>query len=784
MQQINYYIKTYIITICLTAFPLLLSGKANETASTQAKNKDIIVPIEEFKVIGSKDNVYTLTGSGMYLGGGDLKNLDFDDINRILRKTPGVYIREEDGYGLFPNISLRGVDTTRSGKVTIMEDGILAAPATYSAPSAYYSPTAGRMAAIEVLKGSSQIADGPHTTGGVINYISTPIPSINEKGNLLKASYGSDNEISLTSRIGKTIQKESGKFGYLFEVYRRQNEGFKSIDQVGEMDGSNETGFNRTDYMFKATWEPNTIPYNYFEVKVAYTDLEANETYLGLTSEDFKLDPYRRYAASRNDTINTNHTILNLRHIIKLNDNTKLSTTAYYNKFHRNWFKLHDIRDIDTDGNGIPQSDEGEKAVKSSNASALAGSVDGQALEVLKGTRAGKLRVRNNNRDYYMAGIQSKLNISLNTASIEHDIELGFRFHKDRIRRFQWHNLYLQDSDGNFVSHTQSAFGSDGNRRQETQANAFHFLDKIQAGPWTITPGIRYEDISYEYIDFTSDGSNVPKGDGSSELDILAPGLSVNYQSNENVLFFGGYNRGFSVPGPRNHVKKGLLEETSDAFEFGTRINNNDGSLYGELVLFHTSFDNLIVADNIGGAGTGDSENIGSVKSTGIEGLIGFDLGVSNNWGFRNPYSISITCTKATLDGDANSEDAESIFAGGRDGNYVPYIPKFQGNFTTGFETRKFRAYLSASYISETYTTATNSSSSINPNTGSGDARFGETNSCLIIDVSAYYEAFDDCEIFLSINNLFKDKYVASRHPYGARPGAPFLGRVGIQYKF
>ena len=121
MQQINYYIKTYIITICLTAFPLLLSGKANETASTQAKNKDIIVPIEEFKVIGSKDNVYTLTGSGMYLGAGDLKNLDFDDINRILRKTPGVYIREEDGYGLFPNISLRGVDTTRSGKVTIME---------------------------------------------------------------------------------------------------------------------------------------------------------------------------------------------------------------------------------------------------------------------------------------------------------------------------------------------------------------------------------------------------------------------------------------------------------------------------------------------------------------------------------------------------------------------------------------------------------------------------------------------------------------------------------------
>ena len=65
MEQINYYIKTYILTICLTVSPLLLSGNTNETGSTQAKNKDIIVPIEEFKVIGSKDNVYTLTGSGM-----------------------------------------------------------------------------------------------------------------------------------------------------------------------------------------------------------------------------------------------------------------------------------------------------------------------------------------------------------------------------------------------------------------------------------------------------------------------------------------------------------------------------------------------------------------------------------------------------------------------------------------------------------------------------------------------------------------------------------------------
>ena len=52
------------------------------------------------------------------------------------------------------------------------------APAPYSEPAAYYTPRIGRMSGIEVLKGSSQVRFGPHTTGGVVNYLSTPFAEL------------------------------------------------------------------------------------------------------------------------------------------------------------------------------------------------------------------------------------------------------------------------------------------------------------------------------------------------------------------------------------------------------------------------------------------------------------------------------------------------------------------------------------------------------------------------------------------------------------------------------
>ena len=122
--------------------------------------------LSPFNVIGAKEDIPQLEGTGSVLDTTDLKPFMHTDVNELFRQVPGVYLRPEEGYGLFPNISLRGVDSHRSAKVTILEDGIPSSPSPFSDPAAYYSPTAGRMSGFEILKGSSQLTQGPNTTGG------------------------------------------------------------------------------------------------------------------------------------------------------------------------------------------------------------------------------------------------------------------------------------------------------------------------------------------------------------------------------------------------------------------------------------------------------------------------------------------------------------------------------------------------------------------------------------------------------------------------------------------
>ena len=711
-------------------------------------------------VIGTAEDIIDLPGSGAVLTSDDLARHAYDDANQALRQVPGVYLRPEDGYGFFPNISLRGVDTTRSAKVTLLEDGVLTAPAAYSAPAAYYSPTLGRMSAIEVLMGSSQTRYGPHTTGGVINYRSTEIPE--SRSTYIKTLYGSNNEHRTHAYIGDTFESEKwGRFGVLLEGYLRSSDGFKRIDTTPDFQNGNDTGFSKTEPMLKLSWEPKTDRYSRFELKLGYTDFKGNEGYTGLTEEDYAADPYRRYAGSRFDQMNSEHSRSYLRHFYELSSEAMVTTTVYYNKFHRDWFKLKDVR--------LPADPPNEwKSISHT----LAGG--GAHLGVLRGEAVGDLRVRHNNRNYRSCGIDSVVSHGHNLMGCENHANVGIRYHIDNARRFQTDELFTQAANGTITDRNPGAPGDAGDRDQTSKALAIYAENEIEiSDKLSVTPGIRWETVDKHYWEAES-----TTGDG--RLNLLAGGIGATYDYTEQLSFFGGIHQGYSVPGPRSAIRDDLKEETSLGFEIGPRYREKTGLWAVDATLFLTDFNDLLVIDNIGGTGAGNTENVGEARATGIELSIEADGSRFFKLPFTNPWFATLTLTDATLSNDSDSADAESIFAGGIKGNKVPYIPDLAFNIGTGFEQGKFGFYINGAYMDEMFSSASNTTDLVDAS-GTPDSRFGKTESYFLLDLSARYRMSDAVTVFPGVQNALDDHYLVTRHPHGARPGQPLFAYIGLE---
>jgi Fe(3+) dicitrate transport protein len=632
-----------------------------------------------------------------------------------------------------------------------MEDGILTAPAPYSAPDAYYSINSARMSGIEVIKGSSQIKFGPQTTGGVVNYISTPVPT--QETFFLNQQFGSDNEVRSHLYYGDVIELESGKLSYLLEGYYRENDGFRDIQNSSKNTGINE----QVEPQLKLRWEPNTAEYQYLEFKIGYSDLEANESYVGLNDADFKDNPHDRYWGTQWDQMNAQQTRTYLKHYIEFNNDTSLNTAIYYNKFHRNWYKLNKV------GTGADR--------KSINKEGLN---DPAYLAVLNGTAAGNLDVKANNRDYYSYGIQTELVHNFETGDIGHELTLGSRFNTDKIRRKQWEDRYNTDGSFGLTSIDREFLGPDdaGDRLQKTYATAFYIQDQMEiTDNLTLTAGVRAEYISFHHNRYDKNRK------GEAQHLPWSGGVGFNYVINDNLSLFGGAHRGISTPSPRSNIDSDIGFERSNAYELGLRYTNVEKAFSAEAVLFRTDFNNLIVLENQA-TGNENAGNAGEVCSQGVELSANWDAGIYNNWEVSNPWFISGTYTNAEFVGNnADSDDDESIFFGAEDGNELPYIPEFQFSIGTGLVFDKFGTFITASYQDSTWTTGSNDESSTNSRIGKVDSRF-------VADFASYYDVDKNLKLTFDVQNLFDEEYNISRHPHGSRAGAPRTFLVGLQYKF
>jgi Fe(3+) dicitrate transport protein len=123
------------------------------------------------EVAGTPEQLRRLPGSVDIIGQETLQQSRVFTTHEALRKVPGLHVRDEEGLGLRPNIGIRGINPTRSTRCSCSRTAFPLAYAPYGDNASYYHPPIERFSRIEVMKGGAQIAYGPQTIAGLVNYI-------------------------------------------------------------------------------------------------------------------------------------------------------------------------------------------------------------------------------------------------------------------------------------------------------------------------------------------------------------------------------------------------------------------------------------------------------------------------------------------------------------------------------------------------------------------------------------------------------------------------------------
>ncbi len=736
-------------------FIILFSlGYSGIYSQEQQVKKDSVYQLQEIvvssqQILGSKFKARNRTGSAYYISPEEIRRLGYTDINRMLKAVPGVNMYEEDGFGLRPNISLRGTKAERSERISIMEDGVLAAPAPYSAPAAYYFPNVARMEAIEVLKGSSQVQYGPFTTGGAINLVSTPIPNcFSGKANI---SYGSKNTFKSHTSVGSSWKH----FGYMVEYLRYQSDGFKKYEDHAAK------GFKRNDIIAKIRVKTDHVKgvNHALELKFGYADENSDETYVGLSADDFKKTPFLRYPGSQMDKLKTDHRQWVATYLLTFSNKSKITTNAYYNYFHRNWYKLNDVRA------GITSKE------KRSIADVL---VDPETniryFDILTGKTDREeeaLLVRANNRTYRSRGIQTRAEYRFNLNEFFFDLEFGLRYHADEEDRFQWDDSYSMKNK-KMVLFMEGIHGTNANRVTSANALAGYLLAKLRYDAWTVTAGLRYEDVDLLKKDYTKEDlarSGKVRIETPNHARVLIPGVGLHYQLMPAASVFFGIHKGFAPPSAELYQKP----ESSVNMELGTRVAI--GNFRAELIGFYNNYSNMLGSDLAasGGAGTLEQFNVGEARVKGAEFLVQYQP-LPKNCNVRLPLQVSYTYTDTEIRNSFESHSWGNVVRG----DEIPYIFKHALNMQLGIECKWFYANIGARYNSDMRTS---------PGQGTIAER-EKVPANLIFDASLNVFVNKYLTVRLNAINLTNRVYLTSRHPAGLRAGHPFGIYAGANVQF
>ncbi len=646
--------------------------------------------------------------------------------SEALRKVAGIQVRDEEGFGLRPNISIRGLNPTRSSKVLLLEDGIPLTYAPYGDNASYYHPPIDRFESIEVLKGSGQIAYGPITVGGVINYI-TPNPPAKPAGEITLIG-GNRDYFNGHINYGGTWKG----VGLLFDYTRKQGDGAR--DNIN----SKLNDFTVKSVIGLGSRQALTLKANYYgeDSNVAYSGLRLAEYLADQRQNPFRNDFFYgdRYGASAtHSAVFTNH--------------LALTTNLYGNIFRRDWWRQS------SNSNQRPNDSADPKCGGMQNLNTTCGN-------------EGRLR------DYYVWGLEPKFRANYRMFGVNNDADFGFRLHFERQERQQQNGDTPTARVGVVVE----------NNQRKNQAYSGFLQNRFIIGDVTITPGVRLERINYQRTNrLANSGLGVT---GKTDLTQAVPGIGIAYSPKPSLTVFAGVHRGFAPPRTEdiiNNTTGGSIEldpELSWNYEVGLR-----GLLYQgvrlEATYFRMDYENQIIAASLAGGVGATLTNAGETLHQGFEFMARVDTGTLTK-SRHNVYVSSAYTYLPTAEFIGRRFSNVSGFATTPiTGNRLPYAPKQLLNFTVGYShPASFNAFLETVYVGRQFGDDLNT---VNP---TADGQRGLIPSYTVVNATANYSVESwRSTFFLTVKNLADKTYIVDR-VRGILPSSPRLAQAGVKFRF
>ena len=714
-------------------------------------DEDDPIDMDGIDIFHSPEDLSRLGGAANLVDEEQLEKFEYDDPHSVLLQVPGLYVRQEDAFGLRPNIGLRGANSDRSKKVTLMEDGVLFAPAPYAAPAAYYFPMMTRMTGVEVFKGPGAVIYGPNTIGGAVNLKTRDIPTDAEgRIDVAAGSY-------LTGKVHAYYGASNDWGGFLIEGVHLQSDGFK------ELDGGGDTGFNKQELMLKlgVNSDLDADTFHRVELKLGIARELSHETYLGLSDADFEASPNRRYAASARDEMDWLRTQATLTHKFELGSDFEITSVAYRHDFGRLWSRLNGFQDGPSLSEILADPTSGQRAVFYD---VLTGQQDTSA-------DAETLLIVNNERTFFSQGVQSVASWRLEGEPGQdgapawlNTLEVGVRLHNDQIER---------DHATDSFTMTGGELVSDGAPSQPVVRNnasalalAAYAFDTFTIGALSLAPGLRVEVIQTDFEDQLAGTSQ----DNSQQ--VLIPGFGAFYAFTPTFGALAGVHRGFSPVAPGQ--PDGVEPETSVNYEAGARYLDIESGSQAELIGFFNDYNNLSGQCSFSAGCDPDQLdnqfNAGEVNVYGAEALLAHRFPLTS--GLAVPARLAYTYTRSEFKTSFVSENPQ--FGEVEEGDELPYVPEHQASLSLGLDGGPWGLTLGATFVDEMREVA-----------GQGEPEEGAvTDRYLMLDAAARYAPLDWLELYARADNLTNTRPIVSRRPFGARPARPFLAQGGLKLSF